>query len=65
MTAAEALVARTCRAQGLPTVVDDPAVLDRVAALLGSERDSTPAAGPGRCKDQSAGQGRGGRRGRF
>lgn len=34
MTAAEALVARTCRHQGLPTVVDDPAVLGRVADLI-------------------------------
>lgn len=32
--AAASLVQRTCAAQGLPVVVDDPAVLERLASLL-------------------------------
>lgn len=33
-TAAERLVERTCREQGLPVTVSDPAVLRKIAALL-------------------------------
>jgi hypothetical protein len=61
--AAAELVGRTVREQSLPSCVTDPAVIRRVAALLGGERGSAPAAEPGRCKDLSAGDGRGGRRG--
>jgi hypothetical protein len=56
MSAAEDLVARTCAAQGLPTVVDDPAVLDRVAALLGPVRASTPAVDRGAGQKTSVGR---------
>jgi hypothetical protein len=62
-SAVTALLQRTRAAQNLPEKVTDPATLARIAVLLDPERDSTPAAGPGRCKDQSAGQARGGRRG--
>jgi hypothetical protein len=65
MTAAADLVKRTCAAQGLPEKVTDPAVLDGVAALLDPVRDSTPAAGPGRCKDVSRPASSRRRRGRF
>lgn len=62
MTAAIGLVRRTCAAQHLPEKVTEPAVLARVAALLGPVRDAAPVSSPGRRKDQSAGQARGGRR---
>ncbi len=55
MTAAEALVARTCAAQGLPEKVTDPGVLTKVAALLAPERGSAPASSPGHCQGPSAG----------
>lgn len=38
MTAAEALVARTTQAQGLPATIADPAVLQKVAALIAPAR---------------------------
>ncbi|CAN5827436.1 hypothetical protein BH24ACT2_BH24ACT2_16120 [soil metagenome] len=49
--AVTALLQRTRAAQNLPEKFTDPATLARVVALLDPERDSTPAAGPGRCKD--------------
>lgn len=61
-SAVTALLQRTRAAQNLPEQVSDPATLARVAALLtAGQRDSTPAAGPGCRKDQSAGRARGGR----
>ncbi len=55
MSAAEALVARTCAAQGLAEKVTDPGVLTKVAALLAPERASAPASSPGRWQGPSAG----------
>jgi hypothetical protein len=49
--AVTALLQRTRAAQNLPEKFTDPVTLARVTALLGPERGSTPAAGPGRCKD--------------
>lgn len=43
MTPAEELVERTRRAQGLPLVIDDPAVIRKVAAVLAGGHASIPA----------------------
>jgi hypothetical protein len=40
--AAQALVERTVAEQGLPTVIDDPGVLGRIAVLLGESPAMCP-----------------------
>lgn len=51
---ARRLVERTTTAQRLPLVVEDGAALRRVAALLRSARETTPARHRGRLNTRSA-----------
>ena len=51
--AARQLVERTTTAQGLPLVVEDCGALRRVAVVLASTRETTPATNRGRLNARS------------